>query len=77
MVVVFHVLRFWARYSSPTVKAADIPVATGRLESISGSPYMLFFNDFVAGSPPLSAFDPIPGTNCPAATPPDNLTAAL
>jgi cyclophilin family peptidyl-prolyl cis-trans isomerase len=69
---------FWA--------IGDIPCATGRVKSATSSLYTIFFTDFIAGNPPVKAYNSIDGLTCPDATPmtdgyinknneiPDNLT---
>ena len=56
----------WASADTP-----NTPVATGKISTFGGDhKWRILWRNFTAGAPPLSAFDPTPGIQCP----PANLT---
>ncbi|KAJ1417350.1 hypothetical protein B484DRAFT_400853 [Ochromonadaceae sp. CCMP2298] len=64
---------YWAaeeQYAFYTLVDQAVPLASGKIYSPSSSLWTIFFYGFQSGPPPLQAFEPLSGSDCPDATPP-------
>lgn len=62
---------FWGTHNTPLRTAKTFT------QHIGYELWAIDFINFVGGTPPLSAFDPLPGVVCPAASPPPPATRGL
>ena len=48
----------------------SVPVANGKVRSLKGGLWTIFYSDFIPGSPAEEEYAPVEGNNCPESTPP-------